>query len=241
MKNNLKNIIKSANRYEMWARFINQNKLTHIAEVGVYRGDFAKYILANCPIVKKYYMIDPWRPLANWNKPANHDKTKFESFYKETLEKTEFAKEKRVILNAKTTEIINKINDHSLDFAYIDADHTLKGITIDLISFWDKVKRTGVIVGDDFNNNLFHHGLDFEPTLVFPFALYFAEAKNKKIYGMPYSQFMITKEFNGFEFINMSGNDYSNTSLLYLMKINFQKRKYNNLLTKLGRLLRRIY
>ena len=206
--------------------------------MGVYRGEFAKHILANCPLVEKYFMIDPWRPLANWNKPANHDKAIFESFYKETIEKTEFAKEKRVILNGKTTEIINKITDHSLDFVYIDADHTLRGITIDLISFWDKIKRTGVIVGDDFHNNIYHHGLDFEPTLVFPFALYFAEAKNKKIYGMPFSQFFITKEINGFEFIDMSGNDYSNTSLLYLMKNHIQKRKINNLLKKFRELLR---
>ncbi|MEO0338135.1 MAG: riboflavin synthase, partial [Bacteroidota bacterium] len=55
---------------------------------------------------------------------------------KETLDKTNFAKEKRIILRGKTTEVINKIKDNSLDFVYIDGDHTLRGITIDLINIW---------------------------------------------------------------------------------------------------------
>ena len=32
-----------------------------MAEVGVYRGDFASKILQRCDSIEKYYMIDPWR------------------------------------------------------------------------------------------------------------------------------------------------------------------------------------
>ena len=42
-----------------------------MAEIGVYRGQFAAALLDDCPGIETYYMIDPWRNLADWNKPAN--------------------------------------------------------------------------------------------------------------------------------------------------------------------------
>ncbi len=110
--------------------------------------------------------------------------------------------------------MINEINNDSLDFVYIDGDHTLKGITIDLINLWDKVKPNGIIGGDDFSPTIWQHYPTFEPTLVFPFAVYFAEAMHTTIYGLPYNQFMLTKEMNGFEFIDLTTQLYTNTSLL---------------------------
>ena len=37
------------------------------------------------------------------------------------------------------------------------------------------------------------HAQQYEPTLVFPFAVYFAEAVGSRIYGPPHSQFLIEK------------------------------------------------
>jgi hypothetical protein len=37
-----------------------------MVEVGVYEGDFAVDILGQCENVGKYYMIDPWKHLADW-------------------------------------------------------------------------------------------------------------------------------------------------------------------------------
>jgi len=37
-----------------------------MVEVGVYEGDFAVDILGQCGNVGKYYMIDPWKHLADW-------------------------------------------------------------------------------------------------------------------------------------------------------------------------------
>ena len=122
-------------------------------------------------------------------------------------------KEKRKVLRGKTTEIIDEIKDESLDFVYIDGDHTLKGITIDLINLWPKIKKNGFIVGDDFCSSIWQHSPKFEPTLIFPFAVYFAEAVNTKIFGLPNSQFLITKDLSGFEFIDLTNDEYINTEL----------------------------
>jgi hypothetical protein len=207
-------IKKSNNRYDLWSNFITYNNFKSISEIGVYKGDFSARLLNDCSCIEDYYMIDPWRNLSDWNKPANHNNKVFESFYKETLDKTEFASNKRIILKGKTTEVINQIDDESIDLVYIDGDHTLKGITIDLINIWDKIKPGGFIAGDDFCSTIWQHSLNFEPTLIFPFVLYFAEAKGVKVIGLPFNQFVICKDTKGFSFLNLTNNTYKDKTIL---------------------------
>lgn len=226
----LSNIIKNvSNRLELWSVFLNIYKLKTIAELGVYKGDFAKEILNKCKSIEKYYMIDPWRNIANWNKPANTSDVEFEKFYNEALNKTNFAKIKRIILRGKTTEVINEIEDGSLDFIYIDGDHTLKGISIDLIATWSKISENGYIAGDDFCSSIWQHSKEFEPTLIFPFAIYFAEAMNVKIFALPFNQFLICKGIKGYEFIDLTDGKYKNGNLLEQLKYNFYRKPENKL------------
>ncbi|MFZ3341917.1 MAG: class I SAM-dependent methyltransferase [Terriglobales bacterium] len=176
-----------------------------MAEIGVYQGDFAAAVLERCECVKNYYMIDPWRHLDDWNKPANQDNSVFDSFFEATLAKTAFAGDRRVILRGKTTEVIDRISDGQLDFAYIDGDHTLRGIAIDLIRLYPKVRVGGFIGGDDFSNTIWMHKTCFEPTLVFPFAVYFAEAMGATIYALPNIQFCLQKtEKSQFSFVDLT-------------------------------------
>jgi hypothetical protein len=206
-------IYKSKSREEIWIKFIKTQKIESVAEIGIYRGDFAARVLQEVDFLKLYYMIDPWRNLENWNKPANIDDGTFSVFYDDTIKKTDFAKNKRRVLRGKTTEVINEIADASIDFAYIDGDHTLKGIAIDLISMYPKVKYGGWIGGDDLCKSIWQHPTNFEPTLVFPFVIYFAEAISARIYALPYNQFLIEKTRNtAYEFIDLTG-DYSDVSL----------------------------
>jgi len=226
----LKIVENTTNRFDLWHDFITIKKLKTVAEIGVYRGDFAKFLLENQNCIEKYYMVDPWRNLDNWNKPANTDNLEFEKFYQETIQKTNFASEKRIVLRGKTTEVIDEIEDSSLEFLYIDGDHTLKGITIDLINSWKKIKNNGFIAGDDFCSSIWQHNNSFEPSLIFPFVIYFAEAMDVKIYALPFNQFLISKSETGFEFINLSGRSYNKLNLLDHLKgyLNKQtKKKYN--------------
>ena len=204
---------KSDSRFDLWIRLVDSYKVKSMAEVGVYKGDFAYRLLEKCNSIEKYFMIDPWRHLEDWSKPANKNNNTFEKFLSETKEKTNFAANKTVILRGKTTEVIEKIPNNALDFAYIDGDHTLKGITIDLIRLFDKVRVGGWIGGDDFSQSIWQHTPNYEPTLIFPFAVYFAEAVGAKIYALPYSQFLIEKnEVESFSFIDLTGK-YNNLEL----------------------------
>jgi len=205
-------ISNSQSREELWIEFVRAARVQHLAEVGVYRGDFAAEILRHCEDLSRYYMIDPWRHLSDWNKPANHDNSVLGEFFQETKEKTDFAAAKRTILRGKTTEVVDQIADGELDLAYIDADHTLKGIAIDLIRVYPKVRTGRFLAGDDFTRSVWEHKTSFEPTLVFPFAVYFAEAVGATIYALPYSQFCLQKpdlqknDRSQFAFVDLTGH-----------------------------------
>src|SRR5436190_21140844 len=199
---------QATDRLDLWSRIANGQKSQSIAEVGVYKGDFAAHILKHCPAVQQYYLIDPWRHLDDWNKPWNRANHEFSQIKEEALRKTEFAAGKRVVLQGTTTEVSNQVPDRSVDLAYIDGDHTLRGITIDLLQFAGKIRPAGLLAGDDFGVSAWQHGTTFEPTLVFPFAVYFAEATGSVIYGLPFNQFAIVVNdapTSAFEFRDLTG------------------------------------
>jgi Methyltransferase domain len=199
-------ISHAQSRMDLWVEFINSVQARRMAEIGVYRGAFAAFVLQQCPSLTTYYMIDPWRHLNDWNKPANHEDSVLGAYLEETKAKTDFAAARRIILRGKTTEVIDQIPDGELDLAYIDGDHTLKGIAIDLIRVYPKMRAGGFLCGDDFTRSVWEHKTSFEPTLVFPFAVNFAEAVGATIFALPYSQFCIQKTTRQqFSFIDLTG------------------------------------
>ena len=197
-------LVRAPDRLEMWVRFVSAKRLETVAEVGVYRGEFAEGLLRSCPSVAAYYLIDPWKHLEDWNKPANRSDGTFESIYREAMRRTQPWESKRIVLRGRTVEMSHSIPDGSLDLAYVDADHTLRGISIDLIRMWPKVKEGGYLGGDDFCPSAWQHHRSFEPTLVYPFAVYFAEAMNAPIVALPHNQFLIRKVENG-SFLDTTG------------------------------------
>ena len=112
------------------------------------------------------------------------------------MSRTEAHAAKRVVLRGTVREVIDDLPDEGLDFAYLDGDHTLRGITIDLVSVFPKVRPGGWIGGDDFRPHLATRKR-YEPTLVFPYAVYFAEAVGVRIYALPYRQFLLREEHHG--------------------------------------------
>lgn len=203
----------SVSRVELWQQILDIQKTRTMLEIGVWKGDYAEQILRACKSIEQYYMIDPWANLPDWNKPFNVAPEMFEEIYREAMHKTEFASDKRVTLRGRTQEVIDAIPNNSLDFAYIDGDHTLRGITIDLIKVLPKIKEGGLIGGDDFINTPWQHDIRYEPTLVCPYSIYFAEAHDLPIAALPHNQFLIQKDsVTNFSFMDTSGN-YRDISL----------------------------
>ena len=196
----------AGSRIDFWVTFLNGVRARKVAEIGVYRGELAARLLADCAPITTYYMVDPWRHLEDWNKPANHEDDLLERFYEEAMERTSGHAEKRVVLRGRTSEVSDRLPDEGLDFVYVDGDHTLRGVTIDLLRTLPKVREGGWIAGDDFSPSIWQHGVEYEPTLVFPFAVHFAEAVGMRIYGLPRNQFLLEKRRDGaFDFVDLTG------------------------------------
>ena len=206
-------LTSASSRVDLWTRVIRQAGARRMVEIGVWKGDFARDILGSCASIERYYMIDPWASLPDWNKPFNVTPQVFDEVHAEAMAKTAFAADRITVLRGRTRDVIDQIPDGSLDFAYIDGDHTLRGITIDLIRLLPKMREGGLIGGDDFINTPWQHDIRFEPTLVCPFSIYFAEAMDLPIVALPHSQFLIQRRTGaGFRFIDTTGQ-YGDVSL----------------------------
>ncbi len=185
------------NRFALWIDLINRiskDRKVTIAEIGVWEGAFAVRVLKECPNVEKYYLVDPWRHLADWRKPGNVTNEKFDRIFEETMKKLDFAKDRIEVLRGTTLEVVDQIRDGELDLVYIDGDHTARGIVIDLIKLYPKVKVNGVIGGDDYVNDIFHHGRKrYDPTMVKPVVNGFVAAHSIESFFHNASQFAFFK------------------------------------------------
>jgi len=196
----------SADRFDLWSRLVHAFGSRQLCEIGVLEGAFAHALLSGAPHIERYYLVDPWRYLDGWNKPSNRSDAAFEEVYQRMLARTRPFAAKTVVLRDVSRMALKAIPDESLDFAYVDGDHTLRGICIDLVNLLPKVRRGGVIGGDDFTKNIWQHGMHYSPTEVFPFALYFAEAHGLKFVTLPFNQFCIVNDpEGGFELMDLAG------------------------------------
>lgn len=121
------------------------NRLVSGAEVGVRRGDNAISILNELNI-KKLYLIDIWDEYKD-----QEPKYKNQENYKVVLNR--FKKDKRVeIIKAFSEEGSKKIENHLLDFVYIDANHEYKYVYNDMDCWYPKIREGGVLAGHDVFN-----------------------------------------------------------------------------------------
>lgn len=65
---------------------------------------------------------------------------------------THFARNRRGILRGDSIDQAQNVEDESLDFVFIDADHSFPAVTTDINAWTPKVKRGGIIGGHDYDN-----------------------------------------------------------------------------------------
>lgn len=108
----------------------NMNRSLVGCEIGVMYGDNALNMLLNLPL-ERLYLIDP-----NLYKARNRLK-KFNH--------------KIVELPWRSDIAVSNIADESLDFCYIDGDHSYEGVKRDIELYYPKLKWGGVLGGHDFS------------------------------------------------------------------------------------------
>ena len=114
------------------------------AEIGVRKGLNARSILKELNI-KKLYLIDVWD---NYN-GGDGIWSNMEEIYESIL--NEFGKDERVqIIKDLSENAVRLIDDKSLDFVYIDGNHSYDYVLQDIELWTPKIKKYGFIAGHDF-------------------------------------------------------------------------------------------
>lgn len=115
-------------------------------EIGTYRGHFAKALLDNLNI-KKLYLIDPYEDY-----PAYEDNNYFPLARAERDAHRRLKGYKNVEWVKKyATDAAKDIPD-SLDFVYIDGNHSYESVKEDIKTYYPKLREGGVLGGHDFYN-----------------------------------------------------------------------------------------
>lgn len=55
------------------------------------------------------------------------------------------------IMKMRTDEACKQIADGSLDFVFVDADHSYEGVKRDIADWTPKVRKGGIVFGHDYN------------------------------------------------------------------------------------------
>ena len=128
------------------------------AEVGVCGGRLSAYLLAHRADLH-LTMVDAWRDfgpdsryaasrddLSRWKQPQH------EASMATALRGTEFAKARRCVVRALSTEGAASVSDGSLDFVFLDAGHGYEDCRDDIAAWLPKLKPGGLICGHDIDN-----------------------------------------------------------------------------------------
>jgi hypothetical protein len=116
------------------------------AEVGVCRGENLAYWLEHCPNIEHVVAVDPWKEYYELSQQQ------CDEFYLNAMQNLQpFINEGRVRIDRDlSVNAAMHIPDLSLDFVYIDGDHTREAVSDDLMAWFSKVKRGGAISGHDY-------------------------------------------------------------------------------------------
>ncbi len=132
-----------------------RNLLGEGAEVGVRQGDFSAHILQNWK-GRKLWLVDAWRDLPGYEEGHHAHEVNYES----TLAKMQAFPGRFEMVRDLSVPAAARFADESLDFIYLDADHSYEAVTADLVAWYPKLKVGGLFAGNDYGA-LALHAVDF--------------------------------------------------------------------------------
>jgi len=100
---------------------------------------------------------------------------------------------KRQVLRGPSAEMSSKVPDLSLDFLYIDGDHTERGTRVDVLNWWPKIRIGGGMFGDDYVDG-FQHGIRFASTGVKTVITKFAKMARAPVHDLGGLQYVVFKQ-----------------------------------------------
>lgn len=127
------------------AKFLFESGCRVGVEVGIDRGEFG---LLLCKEGLKVYGIDPYVSYDGYKDELYNSEELLNSRYEEALKNLKGYD--YTFIKKFSVDAIKDFEDNSLDFVYIDGNHTLPYIAQDIFGWERKVKKGGIISGHDY-------------------------------------------------------------------------------------------
>lgn len=124
------------------------------AEIGVALGVYSKMLCVQNPALH-LLCIDNWAayPAVPPDNPAMSQEQMDARFERARLRLVPF---NVTIVRMSSVSAADTVKDDSLDFAFIDAGHTLADVIADIAAWTPKVREGGIIAGHDFTHERFN-------------------------------------------------------------------------------------
>ena len=138
-----------SNHREFMQVVVEQLCIRSIVEVGVLHGALSGAILANCPQIKNYYLVDPWR---QFTKHPSCTQEVWDKRYAIVKAKMEQYGDRACVIRLTSLKAAELFEPESLDLGFIDANHSERYVDEDIKAWWPKIRPTGYLAGHDFGN-----------------------------------------------------------------------------------------
>jgi hypothetical protein len=144
--------LKTSNRHRdiFFPYMIDKMNYKVGAEIGVDKGGFTERILSRSKI-EKYYCIDTWQDCFGSGFKKDYFDKDGSVRFNQANETLKDYKDRIVMMRMNSMEAAKQIPDNSLDFIYIDGDHSLEMI-FDIYAYMPKLKMGGTLAGHDYKD-----------------------------------------------------------------------------------------
>jgi len=147
-------VLKGVNRQKLYLLFKDLGYIKG-CEVGLESGKNAKVMFENIPGLI-LYGVDPYKQHQDSSYISESDGLKWGPLYLHRV-KHRAIKELRglnwKLIQDFSEDAVRRIPDQSLDFVYIDGDHSYDSVMLDIILWSRKVRKGGIVSGHDYFYN----------------------------------------------------------------------------------------
>ena len=137
-------------RGQVIAHLARHNKWRRGAELGLWEGATMDRVLRDCPRISMIG-VDLWKP-----QPRNPGPEGYEGWDHDKHEATCRTRlgaygDRATIIKGRTVAAAKQVEDGTLDFVFIDADHSERAVRADIRAWGPKLKPGGWMMGHDVN------------------------------------------------------------------------------------------
>jgi predicted O-methyltransferase YrrM len=139
------------NRYDALLKLFGELGLKKGAEIGVYKGAYSNDMLNRIPGIEHLTGVDLFMHYDKYLK--NDVQLDVAVVYDEAKAVYDSHGEKATLIKGWSTEVAKTIPDGSLDFIFIDGNHTYEFVVADLAAWEPKLRPGGIFFGHDFKDH----------------------------------------------------------------------------------------